>query len=150
MNHGNPFDHVDLRVRRVADARRFYDAFLPAVGFTQVRAGGRGQADDDHDAWAFYGVEAPGGEPKPPFIWLTEEPTHRGGANRVAFRAGSEAEVDRVAALVRAAGARAVEGPEYLHEYTPGYYAVFFEDADGNRWEICFRDALVRPAPPNA
>jgi len=41
-------------------------------------------------------------------------------------------------------GACAVEGPGYCHDYTPGYYAVFFEDADGNKWEICCRTAQVR------
>ena len=30
------------------------------------------------------------------------------------------------------------------HEYTPGYYALFFEDADGNKWEICCRNTRVR------
>lgn len=145
----SPFDHIDLRVRKVTRARRFYDAFLPAVGFTHVRAGGRGQADDQDEPWAFYGLETPG-EAKPPFIWLTEEPDHRGGANRIAFWAGSEAEVDRLAAVVRAAGAQVIEGPEYCYEYTPGYYAVFFEDEDGNKWEVCFRDAPVRPKPAQA
>ncbi len=149
MNRVSPFDHIDLRVRSIADARRFYDAFLPAVGFTRVRVGEGENAVDDHEPWAFYGMELPG-ESKPPFIWLTEEPAHRGGANRVAFWAGSEGEVDRIAGVVREAGAQLVEGPEYCHEYTPGYYAVFFEDADGNRWEVCFRDAPVRPPPPSA
>ena len=148
MNRVSPFDHIDLRVRSVSEARHFYDLFLPAVGFTEVRAGGRGIANDDNDPWASYGIDTE--ESKPPFIWLTEASDHRGGLNRVAFWAGSEAEVDCIAAVVRAAGAQVVEGPEYCHDYTPGYYAVFFEDADGNRWEVCFRDAPVRPAPPHA
>jgi predicted lactoylglutathione lyase len=37
-----------------------------------------------------------------------------------------------------------VEGPEYCHDYTSGYYAVSFEDADGNKWEVCCRNAHVR------
>lgn len=138
MNRQSPFDHIDLRVRSLAAARPFYDAFLPAIGFSAVEAS---------DTWVGYFLPDAKGA-KPPFVGLMEdEPGHRGGANRIAFWAGSVAEVDRVAETVRAAGARVVEGPEYCHEYTPGYYAVFFEDADGNKWEVCFRDAPVRPRP---
>lgn len=122
------FDHIDLRVRSLAAARPFYDLFLPAVGFGEISAG---------RTEVCYSMPSSGPGEKPPFIGLNEdEPEHRGGANRFAFWADSEAEVNRVAGIVRAAGARVVEGPEYCHDYTPGYYAVFFEDADGNKWEV--------------
>ena len=130
------FDHVDLRVSEVARARPFYDAFLPAVGFTRVR----GEGD-----WACYSVEGDHRKSNP-FVWLNEEPGYRGGSNRIAFWADTEEAVDRVGAVVREAGALAVEGPEYCFDYTPGYYAVFFEDLDGNKWEVCCRDARVRNA----
>lgn len=127
------FDHIDLRVSDVATARPFYDAWLPALGFTHAYLCG---------GVPCYALE---GDPKnAPFVELNEQPGHRGNANRVAFWADTEAEVDRLAAIVRTAGARAVEGPEYYATYTPGYYAVFFEDADGNRWEICCRTAQAR------
>ncbi len=127
------FDHLDLRVSDLAAARKFYDAFLPALGFAATRSG---------EGWFTYFVE--GDERTTPFICLDEAPGHRGNANRFAFWADSEAEVDWLGRIVRDAGAQAVEGPEYCHEYTPGYYAVFFEDADGNKWEICCRNAPVR------
>ena len=127
------FDHVDLRVSSFAVAREFYDVFLPALGFPEVRA-----------AVVEVCYYAEGERKKVPFIALNEEPGHRGNANRVAFHADTEEEVDRLGAIIRQAGARNVEGPEYCHDYTPGYYAVFFEDADGNKWEICCRDARVR------
>ena len=41
--------------------------------------------------------------------------------------------------MARAAGARNIEGPEVYEE--PGYYAVFFEDPDGNKLEVCYRTA---------
>jgi catechol 2,3-dioxygenase-like lactoylglutathione lyase family enzyme len=128
------FDHVDLRVSNVARARSFYDAFLPAVGFTCVRGG---------DDWASYAVDGDHRK-STPFVWLNEEPGYRGGSNRIAFWADTEEEVNRLGAIVQAAGGQAVEGPEYCADYTPGYYAVFFEDLDGNKWEICCRDARVR------
>ena len=62
-------------------------------------------------------------------MWLDPVSGHRGGANRIAFWADSEEEVNRLGKIVMEAGARVVEGPEYCHDYTPGYYAVFFEDS---------------------
>jgi catechol-2,3-dioxygenase len=31
----NPFGHIDLRVRDLVEAEPFYDALLPALGFTR-------------------------------------------------------------------------------------------------------------------
>ena len=127
------FDHIDLRVSDVARARAFYDVFLPALGLTRIGPCG---------AAICYGAD---GDPKnSPFVELNELPGHRGNANRIAFWADTEEEVNRLGEIVRGAGAQAVEGPEYSAEYTPGYYAVFFEDGDGNKWEICCRTARVR------
>ncbi len=127
------FDHVDLRVTDLAAARKFYDVFIPALGFPATRTG---------EGWISYCLAADGRTT--PFIGLNEDPTHRGNANRLAFWANSEDEVNRLGEVVRDAGALNVEGPEYCQEYTPGYYAVFFEDMDGNRWEICCRNAPAR------
>ena len=108
------FDQVDLRVTDIARARPLHDAFMPAVGLSVADAG------DDSLC---------GSTP---------------GANRIAFWANSEEEVNRVGAIIREAGAQVVEGPEYCFDDAPGYYAVFFEDLDGNKWEVCCRNARVR------
>lgn len=121
------FDHIDLRVRDMARAEKFYAALLPALGFTVHRS---------EQEWQTY--YAPG-EGKPPFFGLTEDPSHRANGTRISFWADSRAEVDRVAEIVERAGARQVEGPELVKEYTPEYYAVFFDDPDGNRFEVCHR-----------
>ena len=128
-----PFDHIDLRVSNFAEARKFYDVLLPALGFPAIRAA---------ELEICYYAE--GDRKMVPFIALNEKSDHSGNANRIAFRAASEEEVDRLAAIIAQGGAYKVEGPEYCYDYTPGYYAVFFEDADGNKWEICCRNARVR------
>jgi hypothetical protein len=48
-----------------------------------------------------------------------------------------------MAKLAREIGARNLEGPELCAEYSPGYYAVFFEDLDGNKLEICYREQPI-------
>src|SRR3954467_10483063 len=121
------YDHIDLRVKDRARAQKFYAQVLPAIGFTVENS--------DSEWGAFYGP----GEGKQPFFGFTEDPNHQPNGNRISFWADSREEVDRIAEVVRRAGGRAIEGPELVREYTPHYYAVFFEDPDGNKLEVCCR-----------
>lgn len=118
------YDHIDFRVPRLADVVPFYEALLPALGFTRrVRVEG----------WLQFET---GGEPATEFFGVTESPGHLPNENRIAFRAESAAEVDRIAKIAASVGARNLEGPM---DYEPGYYALFFEDPCGNRLEVCHR-----------
>ena len=69
---------------------------------------------------------------------MTEDPDHRPNANRVAFWAPDREAVDRLATVVREAGGHNVEGPEVM-PYGPNYFAVYFDDPSGNRFEIYCR-----------
>ena len=125
------YDHVDLRVRSLAEVRPFYETLLPALGFTRnVRVEG----------WLQF--EAAGADGATEFFGVTESAGHTANECRIAFWADSPSEVDRLAEIIVRAGARNVEGPGY-HE-GPGYYAVFFEDPSGNRLEICHRTEGAR------
>jgi catechol 2,3-dioxygenase-like lactoylglutathione lyase family enzyme len=120
------YDHIDLRVRNLDAVRNFYITFLPALGFThQV----------DVQGWLQF--EAVGCDGATEFFGVTESPRHIPNECRIAFWAESTRELDRLADIAIRAGARNVEGPGY--DEGPGYYAVFFEDPDGNRLEICHR-----------
>ena len=125
------FDHIDLRVRNRRAAQEFYAQILPAIGFTVDKSGER---------WGLF--EAPG-EKGVDFFGFTEEADHRPNGNRIAFWAESRAVVDKVAEIIRKAGGKNIEGPELCLEYSPGYYAVFFEDPDGNKLEVCCRDSAT-------
>ena len=120
------FDHIDLRVRSLAEARPFYDVLLPALGFMH---------DVKIEGWIQY--EAVGINGAAEFFGLMESPWHIANESRIAFWADSNAEVDRLAAMAVKAGARNVEGPLYEE---PHYYAVFLEDPSGNRLELCYRE----------
>jgi catechol 2,3-dioxygenase-like lactoylglutathione lyase family enzyme len=126
------FDHIDLRVREMAAAKAFYAPVLPALGFSIESSSGQ---------WCMW--QAPGSGPVE-FFALDEEPNHQPNDNRIAFWAESRAEVDQLAAIVRQAGGLNLEGPALWREYSPGYYALFFEDPTGNKLEICCRE--MRPA----
>jgi catechol 2,3-dioxygenase-like lactoylglutathione lyase family enzyme len=123
------FDHIDLRVGDMAAAEKFYGELLPALGFS-VKSG-------DNECRTY---QCPGDEPEA-FFCFTAVREHRPNENRIAFWAESRAEVDRLAEVVRRAGGQNLEGPELCRDYSPGYYAVFFEDPSGNKLEICCRES---------
>jgi catechol 2,3-dioxygenase-like lactoylglutathione lyase family enzyme len=127
------FDHVDLRVSSFSKVRRLYDALLPALGFSRL--------NEDAESICYY---RPGDDRAAPFFCINEEPGHRPNGSRVALRAADRAEVDRIAEIARVAGAAAFEAPHVCGEYTPFYYAAFFEDGDGNKLEVCYRE-VPRP-----
>lgn len=137
------FDHIDLRVRDMEVARNFYRKFLPQLGFNHERpepapANAASEAGDFH---TFY--SAGGGNKPSEFFGFTQDKDHRPNGTRIAFWADTREEVDSLAKLVREAGGKALEGPEVCADYSPGYYAFFFEDPDGNKLEICCRETPV-------
>lgn len=130
MKQHRYFDHIDLRVKNRVNAQVFYAQLLPALGFT---------SDDSGEVWGQFQTPDPVGGASE-FFGFTEDPDHRPNDSRIAFWAESRAEVDRIAQVAKKAGARNIEGPQAWTEYTPGYYAVFFEDPDGNKLEVCHRE----------
>lgn len=113
----------------MAAAKLFYGKILPALGFPHAVI---------EASWAttYYTVDPGPNE----FFGFTEDPDHRPNETRIAFWAETRAEVDRIAQRIKEAGCRNPEGPELCLEYTPGYYAFFFEDPDGNKLEVCCRE----------
>src|SRR5450755_3131132 len=125
------FDHIDLRVKNRETAQQFYAQVQPAIGFGIDKSGER---------WGLF--EAEGGTAVD-FFGFTEETDHQPNGNRIAFWAESRAAVDEVADVVQRAGGKNLEGPELCADYSPGYYAVFFEDPDGNKLEVCCRESAT-------
>src|SRR5215470_11567441 len=105
----------------------FYDDLLAVLGLR------RGETKPEHE-WVSYsrhdGTEQ--------WFAFTEDSRMRPEVSRVAFAAPSREVVDRVAETARALKAPNIEGPE--EAYGPDYYAVFFEDPDGNKLEVCCID----------
>jgi catechol 2,3-dioxygenase-like lactoylglutathione lyase family enzyme len=125
------FDHIDLRVHDLQKADSFYGQFLPEIGFP-VRI---------VESATVISFEARSESEKPEFIALDEEPGYQPSSTRIAFWADHKSEVDRLGPILQQAGARNIEGPMACPEYSPTYYAVFFEDPSGNRLEVCCRTA---------
>ena len=114
---------VDLRVRDALRAKAFYTLLLGAL-----RHGGKGESDE----WsAFWTQHDRAGD----WFAFAEDREMIPGTARVAVRADRREDVDRVGALLRAIGAGNVDGPKDAPE--PNYYAVYCNDPDGNKLEVC-------------
>jgi catechol 2,3-dioxygenase-like lactoylglutathione lyase family enzyme len=114
-------------VSDLSAAVAFYEALLPALGFTEPYHG---------EAWKVWATTDP--LPGTAYFAITEEPTHVANHNRIAFSVESAARVDRLTEVAREAGATELSGPKPM-PYGPGYYAVFFADPSGNRLEVYVR-----------
>lgn len=125
----NPFQHIDLRVNDLEEAWVFYSKILPAVGFEKGWKGKR-----------FRGFDAHGSPPQQAWFGFTEDKDHHANANRISFWAQSRERVDEIGRLLEDAGARNIGGPRECPDYSPTYYAVFFEDPFGNCLEVCHRE----------
>src|SRR5207245_8929793 len=92
------------------------------------------------DLHTFYSA---GGDKPSEFFEFTQDKSHQPNGTRIAFWADTREEVDRIAKIVRDAGGNNLEGPEICVDYTPGYYASFFDDPEGNNLDICCRESPI-------
>ena len=131
-------DHIQITVKDLSVAETFYDKFLPILGFDisqKVKA-----FIEKHD---FYVIEYT----HPSLAFAITSPRkafendtiHRrkpGALHHLAFKAESRSEVDQIYVELRKIGAIIVSEPKIFTEYGPDYYAVFFKDLEGIKYEI--------------
>jgi len=71
---------------------------------------------------------------------------HATGIHHIALWARSRREVDRFhAQFLLREGVEVTDAPAEYPIYAPGYYAVFFVDACGIRWELAFTPRIPMP-----
>lgn len=123
----NKYSHIDLSVNSWEKVRAFYEHLLPALGFTRTFHSER---------WKVFAAE--GDLPSVAYFAITEDAGHRPNGNLAGFWAESREEVDRIAELVRQHGGTIDDGPR-LFPISPTYYAVYFRDPCGNKYEMVHR-----------
>lgn len=120
--------HIDLRVRNRVKATEFYDAFLNLLG--AVKEEGK-----SFTTWQIPPPDAPDDWEATEWFGITEDPAMTSGQVRIAFDAPSRGTIDAIRVYLPAIGARNIEMDDGI--YGEKYYAVFFDDLDGNNVEIC-------------
>ena len=124
------YSHVDVRVRDRGRATAFYDALFAPLGMTA----------EVGTSFTTYTIDPGALEAEAEWFGFTEDPAMVAGSARLSFFAQSRSLVDSLAEAARGAGASEIEGPAVQSEYGENYYAVFFEDPDGNKLEIVYRE----------
>ena len=125
-------DHIDVVVSSVERSLPFYRGLLGPLGvdYVQEEPGERGET-----------IHYLGGKDLAGAIGVRERQAdgdhdrYRIGMHHICFPADSREQVDERAAWLREQGAEIESGPKD-HDYSEGYYAVFFYDPDGLKLEI--------------
>ena len=120
--------YVTVGVDDIALARRFYDAFLPALGY-EMEEGPEGLS---------YALPVPPGETpvlpefyvKPPF---DGQPASNGNGAMVAFELRNQEQVRDLHAAAVAAGGSNEGSPGFRASYGPRFYVGYLRDPQGNK-----------------
>jgi catechol 2,3-dioxygenase-like lactoylglutathione lyase family enzyme len=120
------FDHVTLRVKNFAKAKRFYAEALAPLGYKVL-----------YESAGSIGL----GDGKQPTVWIArEDPVTT--AMHLAFTSPDRRKVDAFHAAALGAGGRDNGKPGPRPDYGPTYYAAFAHDPDGNNIEaVCHKKA---------
>jgi catechol 2,3-dioxygenase-like lactoylglutathione lyase family enzyme len=116
--------HVSVGVTDLVRAKVFYDAVLGALGYRAIM--------EEPGIGTAYGTSFPE-------FWINR-PSDRqaatpGNGVHIAFLAPDHAAVDQFHRVALALGGRCDGPPGERPHYTPGYYAAFVRDPDGNKLE---------------
>lgn len=132
-------DHIQITVGDMAVAVPFYDKLLPLLGFDINRRSSATITEHDFHVVEYshprlvFAITSP----RTAFVGESINRRRPGALHHLAFRAGSRAEVDELHLKLIDIGATIVSSPREYPEYVPpGYYAVFFKDPEGIKYEV--------------
>lgn len=135
-------DHIQITVKNLAEAERFYDKLMPILGFDLNRKGKGCVKQHEFDVIEYahpnliFGINSPREAFK-------EDIIHRrkpGALHHLAFKATSCEEVDELYSRIKEIGANIVESPKFFPQHGEHYYALFFKDTEGIKYEIVFEE----------
>jgi len=131
-------DHIQITVKDMSVAEKFYDDFLPILGFDIKKKVTAFIKEHDfhvieytHDLLAF-AITSPREAFKNDIINRRKP----GALHHLAFKAESREEVDKAYNELVRIGAHIVAEPQLHPEYGENYYAVYFKDLENIKYEI--------------
>jgi catechol 2,3-dioxygenase-like lactoylglutathione lyase family enzyme len=132
-------DHIQITVKEIAAAVAFYDRLMPILGFNLEKKASAVIPQHDFHVVEYSHPLLSFAITSPRHAFRTDQIHRRrpGSLHHLAFRARSRTQVDELHRQVAAIGAVIVSPPREYPEYTPpGYYAFFFKDPEGIKYEI--------------
>jgi catechol 2,3-dioxygenase-like lactoylglutathione lyase family enzyme len=130
--------HISLTVSDLERSASFYDRVFEFIGFKRVEVPESTQhaMKTQLKAWVGQGYSI---SIRPSKGEFARRPHDRNapGFNHMAFNAEGRSDVEKLYALLRQIGATVLDAPaEY--PYSPGYFAVYFTDPDGLKFEFAY------------
>lgn len=137
----NPIiDHIQITVKNLETAEPFYDKLMPILGFDINRKSKGTVKAHEFDVVEYF---------HPLLIFAINSPreafkndtVHRrkpGALHHLAFKADSTTEVDELYPLIKNIGADIVNPPQFYPQHGENYYALFFKDLEGIKYEIVY------------
>ena len=135
-------DHIQLTVKDLDQAAPFYDALMPLLGFDIDQRKRGSVAAHDFEVIEYvhprliFGINSPR-------ELFKDNSIHRrkpGSLHHLAFKADSCAAVDALYPKIRDIGAHIVNPPAFYPQHGAHYYALFFKDPQGIKYEIVYED----------
>ena len=135
-------DHIQITVKDLKVAEAFYDKLMPILGFNlSLKSKGKVPAHEFEAVEYIHPTLSIGiNSPRKVF---KEDVIHRrkpGALHHLAFKAKSCDEVDKLYQEIKETGAHIVDKPKFYPEHGESYYALFFKDLEGIKYEIVYEE----------
>ncbi len=124
-------NHVDIAVIDYDVSIKYYDVIFGWLGYSSFRADAGGFEAIYYFAFPHSAVGVHRASPD-----ATPVSEGNAGIHHLALWAKSRDEVDRFYQFLCRQGVEVIDVPAQYPQYSPGYYAVFFKDPSGIRWEL--------------
>ena len=135
-------DHLQVTVKDVNKVEAFYDGLMEALGFDLNKKINVYLEELDMQVIEYLDSSYDFGICSA-LSQFEDQTVHRrkpGAVHHIAFRASSRNEVDRMYQIARGLGAEILDKPQIFPQHGPIYYALFFNDPDGIKYEIVNND----------
>jgi glyoxylase I family protein len=143
MTRGS-ISHISLTVTDLDRSTAFYDRVFEFIGFKRVEVPESTQLamKTRLKAWVGSGYSISIRPSKGEFARRLHD-RNAPGFNHLAFNAESRSDVEKLYELLEQMGATVLDAPaEY--PYSPGYFAVYFTDPDGLKFEFAYAPGYDR------
>ena len=135
-------DHIAITVKDLNIAEPFYDKLMPILGFSLDHKFKGTVVEHEMDVVEYCH----------PLLLLSiscprkvfeNDTIHRrkpGALHHLAFKAKSRDEVDKLYKQIKEIGANIVDKPKFYPQHGESYYALFFKDLEGIKYEIVYEE----------